>query len=139
MPAGALWGLLCLQVTEAAACRTYYDMFIGLPTLMHFKFPTQGDPGRLQNHLFVSCCFKKKVSTLRSLLPPSWKHPLDLLDVDGGTMQMWSSKQCGRVSGSLEVRLKGCGFYVWRRGMHGVWDGRRNREVEQDQAPSSLL
>lgn len=72
MPVGALWGLLGLQVTEAAACRAFYDMFIGLPTLMHFKFPTQGHPGGLQNHLFISCWFKKKVPSLRSLLPPSW-------------------------------------------------------------------
>ena len=47
-------GLPCLQVTEAAPCRACYDMFIGLSTLMHFKFPTQGDPGGLQSHLFLA-------------------------------------------------------------------------------------
>lgn len=47
-------GLPCPQVTEAAACRLCYDMFIGLSTLMHFKFPTQGDPGELQSHLFLA-------------------------------------------------------------------------------------
>jgi hypothetical protein len=134
VPAGALWGLLCLQVTEAAACRAYYDMFIGLPTLMHFKFPTQGDPGRLQIHLFVSCCLKKKVSMLRSLLPPSWKHLLDLLDADGRRMQIWSSKQCGWVSRPLEVRLEGafmCGGRAWGLGWQQEWRGRKR--------PSSLL
>lgn len=47
-------GLPCPQVTEAAACRACYDMFIGLSTLMHFKFPTQGDPSGLQSHLFLA-------------------------------------------------------------------------------------
>lgn len=47
-------GFLCPQVTEAAACRACYDMFIGLSTLMHFKFPTQGDPDGLQSHLFLA-------------------------------------------------------------------------------------
>lgn len=47
-------GLPCPQVTEAAACRGCYDMFIGRSTLMHFKFPTLGDPCGLQSHLFLA-------------------------------------------------------------------------------------
>lgn len=120
MPVGALWGLLGLQATEEAACRVVYDMFIGLPTLMHFKFPTQGDPGGLQNHLLISCWFKKKVPSLRSLLPPSWEHPLDLWDADGRRMEIRSPKQCGWVNGSLKERLGRrvfmCGGGVWTPG-----------------------
>lgn len=47
-------GLLGWHVTAAAAGSTCYDMFIGLSTLMHFKFPTQGGPGGLQSHLFLA-------------------------------------------------------------------------------------
>lgn len=91
-------------------------MFIGLPTLMHFKFPTQGDPGRLQIHLFVSCCLKKKsfhakVSSASKLeAPPGSFGCRREKDADMVFKTMWVGEQA--IGGET-----GGGLYVWRKGV----------------------
>lgn len=84
---------------------------------MHFKFPTQGDPGRLQNHLFISCCFKKESFHAKA-------SSASKLEASPGSFGCSQEKDADMISKTMWVGDRVIGgeagggmLYVWRRGM----------------------